>query len=452
MNEESNIYAVSIVGKNANELLQEITNAYSGIAQVFKSGGEWATKSGSYFTACPLGRTGKIAFVYPLAELTSTAQAEKFIITFPEIITIIDEYLQLTDAVYHERYKNVLMEDKQQQLPFVFEYFTSKITTAIALKYLQIIPDIACGCSLGEFAMLNAFDVIIFDTHQKDNYYLDIVIPFASQLSDPELIKKYYKDEPIRWSNFYLRAPVDKVREMIAGNQKIFISIICSPEDLFISGNHEDCVELISQLKCTSLPISNDRFTHTPLAMQLYETAMSLTEKLSTDAFRIKGNNGNPIFYSAARLAPLPLIKEEIMKNSLDCLCKQVDFVAIIKKIYNEGTRIFIDMGPHDYCTGWINTTLRDVPHVAISLHKSDKPIDILAASIMAILVSHQVKFNISSLYQQESITQKARPFIKKIENGIDIDIPNHLEEALYGSESCRRMAEHLRRLRGFDS
>ena len=58
-------YAVGIIGRNLKELQRETERAIKGIEKAFETGGEWKTPVGSYFSANPLGKKGKVAFVYP---------------------------------------------------------------------------------------------------------------------------------------------------------------------------------------------------------------------------------------------------------------------------------------------------------------------------------------------------------------------------------------------------
>ncbi|NJL32941.1 MAG: hypothetical protein HC893_02675 [Chloroflexaceae bacterium] len=60
-------YTLALVADSAEALLREIERARAGVPAAFagEQQGEWKTPAGSYFTAQPQGRTGKVAFVYP---------------------------------------------------------------------------------------------------------------------------------------------------------------------------------------------------------------------------------------------------------------------------------------------------------------------------------------------------------------------------------------------------
>ena len=83
--EHPGIYTVVLLGRTVKELSREIQQALSHLPQIFEQGGEWFTPSGSYFTANPLGRKGKLAFVYPGAFNSYPRMGQDLLFLFPHL-------------------------------------------------------------------------------------------------------------------------------------------------------------------------------------------------------------------------------------------------------------------------------------------------------------------------------------------------------------------------------
>jgi len=80
--------------------------------------------------------------------------------------------------------------------------------------------------------------------------------------------------------------------------------------------------------------------------------------------------------------------------------CDTVDFPRLVNRVYDDGGRIFIGVGPRQTCCQWISEGLKGRPHVTVPLDikgSKDKPAMVRA---MAQLVSHGVKMDISCLFK----------------------------------------------------
>ena len=82
---QSEEYTISLVGHNQEELLREIKIALASLSKTFASGQEWKTPGGSYFTPNPLGKDGKVAFVYPGAFSAYPTLGRDYFQLFPEL-------------------------------------------------------------------------------------------------------------------------------------------------------------------------------------------------------------------------------------------------------------------------------------------------------------------------------------------------------------------------------
>ncbi len=116
----------------------------------------------------------------------------------------------------------------------------------------------------------------------------------------------------------------------------------------------------------------------------------------------------NTVFYSAAEYKPIPLDSNSIGNNIAQTLCQELDFPRLVNSVYNDGAKIFIEVGVGGNCSRWISKTLQDKEHVAVSLNRRGIDEHISIIRVLAKLLSHRVEMDLSPLYalSQESSSQ----------------------------------------------
>ena len=92
-------------------------------------------------------------------------------------------------------------------------------------------------------------------------------------------------------------------------------------------------------------------------------------------------------------------MKQDLAENMANMTCKQVDFPHLVNQVYDDGARIFIEVGPQKTCTRWIEKILQDKPHAAIAINKRYQPDLHGVLKVIALLLSHQVDLDLSALY-----------------------------------------------------
>ena len=107
------------------------------------------------------------------------------------------------------------------------------------------------------------------------------------------------------------------------------------------------------------------------------------------------------IFYSAAEYKPITLDSNTIGHNIATTLCQELDFPRLINRVYEDGYRIFIEVGVGGNCSRWISENLKEKEHLSVSLNR--RGIDDYTSIIKALakLVSHRIDIDLSPLYSQ---------------------------------------------------
>ena len=120
-------------------------------------------------------------------------------------------------------------------------------------------------------------------------------------------------------------------------------------------------------------------------------------------------------FYSSITHAKIPINSTAIARNSTEVCCNSVDFPKIVRTLYQDGARVFIEVGANATCTGWIKEILKEEDHLAVSIDIKGKTTAQAIPELLAQLVSHGVELDLSVLYPVPKTTKAPRRFLKKI-------------------------------------
>ncbi|MBK1986541.1 type I polyketide synthase [Sphaerospermopsis aphanizomenoides BCCUSP55] len=423
-------YTLVILARNQQELTREIERAIPGVNTAFETGKDWQTPSGSYFTAKPQGKKGKVAFVYPGSFTSYIGLGRNLFRLFPKIYddpvisNVYERVANIEKLIYPrsitkltkrqlESIEQKLIDDPVSMLES--EVGFAGLMTAILKNYFQIHSQCVFGYSLGETSMMLAQG--IWTSFKDTSDYLNSSPLFRTQLSGPKNAVRQAWGMPLDgdnqefWSNYILICPVSQVKEAIKHENRVYIPLINTPEEVVIAGETQACQRVIQQLNCDAFPTSINHVIHCEPMHSEYD------ELVKVNTLPIK-NIPNSIFYSAANYEPITLNTHTIGNNIAKCLCQQLDFPRLINRVYKDNIRVFIEVGVGSNCSRWISSTLKEKEHIAVSINRRgvDDHTSIIRA--LAKLLSHQVALDLSPLYTSSqsqlkiNIPHKNQPLI----------------------------------------
>lgn len=407
-------YTLAILGHHKDELSREIQRAISGVANAFERGQDWQTPVGSYFTAKPLGKQGDVAFVYPGAYSSYVGLARNLFRLFPQIYddlaikSVYNRVANIGKRLYPrsltalskrqlEKLEQQLLDDPLAMLESETGY--AGLITVVLRNYFQIKPQRAFGYSLGETSMM--FAQGIWTNFNQSSHALNSSSLFSNRLAGAKNAVREYWGLPTQnyeaqeiWSTYILIAAPERVREYLKHEHRVYLTQINTPKELVIAGDTQACLTLINTLKCDAFRAPFNHAIHCQAIRSEYDELVKL------HALPIQ-TVSDVIFYSAAEYAPTTLTSEAIASNIAQVLCQQLDFPRLVNRVYEDGSRIFIEAGVGSNCSRWISENLKQQEHVTISLTRRgiDEHTSILKA--LAKLLSHQVSLDLSPLYGQ---------------------------------------------------
>lgn len=426
--QSSAAYRLALVGRTAAELNKEVQLARAGVTTAIRDNGEWHTPAGSYFTAKPLGEQGKVAFVYPGAFNSYPRLGQDLFALFPDAYDHFHSLSQNIGGIFADRLiaprslekmsrkgwnaaRTALENDPVAMMESGMAY--AALFTRILQDYFKLQPASAFGYSLGEGSMHWALGV----WNQGD---AGSAAMHASPLFKDRLFGRKQAVREIWgldanaaddfWAAYFISAPAEKVSVLVEREARVFLTHINTPREVMIAGDPEACKRVAEA--------SGGDYLRAPFSVVIHCEAV-LPEYQSFFNLHHYPIANRPVisFYSAADYAPSPLESTVLAHNMARIVSKPVDFPRLIERVYNDGARIFIELGPRSTCARWIDETLGKREHLAVSFNQIGVDDRTAMIRMMARFASHRVPLDLSPLYQPVSGEQE-RSLVKTVTLG----------------------------------
>jgi len=406
-------YALGLLGHNREEFLKEIQFAERGIQKSFETGGEWQTPMGSYLTAAPLGNKAQIAFVYPGAFNSYLGIGRDLFFAFPGLY---DRFGELTSNI-----AMVLQEEKLYPrglcapTPAQLEEFETQLNenavamltsgatlavlyTLVLQEWFGIQPSGVFGYSLGEDSML--FASRVWRDGEIAGSALSTSPIFQTRITGPkETVREYWgltdrthvESNGSLWGNYILMAQAEQVYPALQSEERVYLTHINTPHQVVIGGDPPACQRVIQRVGCQSLKAPFDHVLHCEAMAAEFSTLVELS------TWPIHQQPSYPL-YSAADYHPLRLEPRAVGQSIAKMLCTPLDFPRLINLAYQDGARIFIELGAGSNCTRWIDDTLKGQPHASISINRKGLTDPEAVLRTLARLISHRIEIDFSRL------------------------------------------------------
>lgn len=422
-------YALVILGEEKDELLNEIKMMASGIAAAFRDNSEWKTPKGSYFTPCPVGGLRSqaaaenssaakgIAFVYPGVGAAYVGLGQDLFHMFPEAYKATYRMSRnmgsmLKDRIINPRSREALTFKEIKALDLELRSSLATISecgvgfsyafTKIFQRCFHIEADFAMGYSMGEVSMYTAMDC--WQDPGALSARLAASPTFNHNLTgEMRTLRKHWDLPPAEegqsnklWETYALKGTVEAVSEACENEDKVYITIINTPDSVVIGGDPEACQRVIKKLGVRGMAMELPSAIHCAPAFKEYENM----EKLyALEA----GKKINAKLFSSSCYLAVPQRTKAIANSIATCFCEQVDFPRLVNTMYEKGAGIFMEMGAGRSCCSWIDKILKhdgeNRPHVSIPVDAKGTPDYITIARSLAKLVSHRIDVSLDPLY-----------------------------------------------------
>ncbi|MEM6320431.1 MAG: beta-ketoacyl synthase N-terminal-like domain-containing protein, partial [Bacteroidota bacterium] len=440
-------YTIALVAKSKKALQSEIQFFQKVLSTAFKNGKAIKTPKGSYFTPNPLGKTGKVAFVYPGSATAYEGLGRDLFQLFPSLFErytdlqpdldtyVNSQYLYPTLSSNFPLLDNLKQQNNNEKLldnpdghggklssNSIYQdtiammssgVFFSAAYTYILRDIFQVNPQIAFGYSMGECSSM-WYSTGVWSADETNEFRNSPIFKnrFAGNL---ELLAEHWKissdEAKKRWVSLVVLADKDAVEKLVEQHDNVYLTFINTNKEVIISGDKTACQAIVSKLNChtVEIPFQNiihHHFCEKERAGLIKMHNFPLQEKPPID------------FYSSITQSKIPLDSLKIAENSTQVCVEQVNFPKTVQTVYDEGARIFIEVGANATCTGWIKEALKGQDFVATSIDYRGKSESQAIVELLTQLASHGVDLDLSALFVNGAAVEGKRTFMKKIEVG----------------------------------
>ncbi len=416
--------AISLLAYDFNQLEKWITEAHSAVEsdKLCKISG----LGGIGYSPSPMGRSGEIAFVYPGSGNHYIGMGREIGLQWPQILRDMDAATpqlksQMRPKCYiphrvswepgwEQKAYNSLISDP---LNVIFGQVVHGSLVTQLVKSFGLKPAAVIGYSLGESAGLFAAGAWpdrneMLQRMQRTNL-------FSTELSGPCLaLRKSWNispEEKFEWCVTAVNRPADIVREVIDRLPKTRLLIVNSPDECIIGGDKTSVEEAIKMLGCEAFFLDGVVAVHCDAVEPIAAAYKELHIFPVTPLEDIK-------FYSCALGHAYALTSEDTASSILNQALLGFDFTTTIQQAYQDGIRIFLEMGPGSSCSRMVDRILAKRPHLALSacIRGEDDYLTIL--KFLGTLISERLPVDLGNLYGPKSFPQHLRGAEKKDKKG----------------------------------
>ncbi len=425
-------FAVSIVGERISQLEKSIHEAQADVSSHTQQ--NMNGPGGVSFAPSPLGSDNAVAFVFPGSGNHYVGMGRRIGVLWPEILRTMDaETLQLKTQLLPDCYVpwrtswapgwETAAQERiaSDPLNMIFGQVVHGGVMANLIKSFGIKSDAVIGYSLGESAGLFAVGAWP-DRGQMLKRMLATDL-FTTELAGPcNAARKAWKipiDEDINWCVAVVNRPADRVRNIIGKWPFAKLLIINTPDQCVIGGMQNHVEAVIRELGCDAVFLQGVVTVHCDAAGPVAEAYKKLHVFPTAPPENVR-------FYSCAQGSAYHPTRESAAASILEQALSGFNFKTLIEQAYEDGIRIFLEMGPHASCTGMIKTILHEKPHLAVSAccRGEDDPLTIL--KFLGTLISERVPVDLDKLYGidaypptvSETLKGKSGPQIKRVVGG----------------------------------
>ena len=426
---------VLVAASNA-ELIREIGFFRAKLPAVDASKGILQTPVGSYFTAKPLGHTGKLAIVYPGSGSMYVGAGATIFQAFPDLYNRLktqgyDPADALRDDVYPRSLFALSPAEKQareRQLQtnasamMLTGCTFSGLFTKVLQDHLGVQADSALGYSMGETSAMWYCQDIWSTIHVERKFwqaplFREKVGGRMSLLA--ELWRVSEAEARQRWSSQLIHVSnvmsgyaslADWFRQAVAPVEpRVFLTFINTDTEIILSGDSADLDRVLAAHQLTTVPLTINNVVHHDFCRRLTD---ELLEMHQLPIEHIPGKT----FYSSITTQPLLIDSDALANNALEVCCRPVDWPRIVRKLSADKHKLFVEVGANATCSRWIADILREQEHAVLPMDRKGASVLRNLTGLVARLLAHGVSVNLTPFFENEKMQATDRkPLLKTL-------------------------------------
>jgi acyl transferase domain-containing protein/phosphopantetheinyl transferase (holo-ACP synthase) len=358
---------------------------------------------GIYFFQEPLGRQGKLAFVFPGEGSQYRNMLWDLCIHFPEVRQVFD----LMDRAYENHGRDYLPSDVIFPAPLgspseqrlwnmdsgAETVFAANQAMLALMQKLGIRADAMVGHSTGEHSALLASNTVQVD---DDAELIDHILGVY------EVFDKLNASSGIPEAVLLAIAGADHAmleKRVADSGGDLYIALDNCIHQVVLCGKESVIDQLVESLKgtpaiCQKLPFG--RAYHTPW----FEV---FSKPLRSHFDRLRIGKPQVDLYSCVTASRYPSDPGEIKTLASVQWSSSVRYRETTEAMYRDGIRIFLEVGPRSNLTGFIDDVLRGKAHAAVAANVQHRSGILQLHHMLAQLVAHGLNPRLEVLYERRA-------------------------------------------------
>jgi acyl transferase domain-containing protein/3-hydroxymyristoyl/3-hydroxydecanoyl-(acyl carrier protein) dehydratase len=384
-------FAWSIVAGTDNELASLLNAGYQ------------SSNDRIFYSANPLGRQGQVAFVLPGSGNHFPGMGRELSAHWPDILRRQgqeNERLRrqyLPDIFWN---RDSLDEVKDHQV-LIFGQVALGTLVSDLIRSFGVHPQAVIGYSLGETTGL--FALRAWTDRDEMLRRMDASTLFSQDLAGRCLAAQKAWNlgdkKSVDWIAGVIKCPAHFVQEALRGRQRVYLLIINTPEESVIGGERSEVESLVKKLNRPFFPVKGVSTVHCEIAKQVESSYRELHLFATTPPKGVR-------FYSGAWSRSFSLNRETAAESILAQALAPLDFPALIEQAYQDGVRIFLEMGPGASCSRMIDAILGDRPHLACSACVASQGEISQILRVLGHLIAERVPVDLEPLYGRTAFSE----------------------------------------------
>ncbi len=339
-----------------------------------------------------LKQAGKIAFLYPGSGNHFVGMGRKIGVMFADILHDMDEYSaslskrMLPNIYYPKRlfWSNGWQDEVAKDINshshnMIFGQVSFGVLMTRVAEQFGLKPDACIGHSLGETAGL--FSLRVWNDPEDMLRRMEASDLFTKKLAgECTSARKAWKlkeGETVQWSVAAVNRSREFVESVIKSSadyesekyDKLYLLIVNAPDECVIGGSSEQVEEFIKESGCGAMYLDGVVTVHCPVAKEYADEYRDLHK------FECYPPD-NVDFYSCFSGKKYTPETQATAESIVNQALYGFDYTQLINNAWNDGVRVFIEMGPGSSCTRAVGKILGDKEHLAVSLSLGSKDED----------------------------------------------------------------------------
>jgi len=401
--------AVSIAAADVAELNNWIARAKEAILS--EKSLIMGRTGGIHYSPRPMGGRGKLAFVFPGSGNHYLGMGRGIGVQWSAILREMDHRTsqlktQLLPGCYvpwrvawepgwqTDAYRKIISDPHHM----IFGQVVHGGVMANLIKHFGIRPSAVIGYSLGESA--GYFAMNVWPERGAMLKRMQDTDLFSTELAGPcraaRRVWRIPDGEGVDWTVAVVNRSAEAVRRVLNRSATARLLIINTPQECVIGGRRPDVTSAINDLKCEAIFLDGVVTVHCDALKPVADAYRELHDFPTRQPEDI-------LFYSCALGRAYTVTRDKAANSILNQALHGFDFTATVNRAYQDGVRLFLEMGPYSSCTRMIRRILHPKPHLALSACVKDEQDHITIIKVLAALIAERVPVNLAALYGREA-------------------------------------------------